>query len=503
MKFFRFFLPALILPALLFFGCKSPPDTKAVLAPPYKRNLIRSDYLVLALRAADRITDATRNLSLYDRILEIAITAKQTGDASVLLAYTSEILEQHSKEEWFEEYSTALTRRYLNLGKAQEAARLLNAKLLRITNLGNTLRKRLLFEEIIDICLLGGEAFLPLLRQTIDAALVLDDPLIKTEILVESARRFLTRGFIRDTQDLLQLTLSQIGSLESPWDQAEIYSRIALVYKGLKNERRAQDYAGRAVNEIDAVQVITRTEGDAAKVGLTAENLLRLSAAENAFRVAATIEYPWILAETFCRMAILTGNDNLLDRAYETASSITSSARRVSTLFQLDFLLVEAGKVEEIKDNLPLRDIELSLLPALAVDSFTSRLARLYLAAGDTRSAVDTAGRIKDIYNRVSLFIAIARNNLEKGNTQGGFALLEESFDLAQFAGQSRDRILQDISNAYLTGGDTRRAILTAAEISDPYSFALALTDLVRYFLEAGESLDAGSLEILENTLGD
>ncbi|MDR3200666.1 MAG: hypothetical protein LBT68_04345 [Spirochaetales bacterium] len=489
--------------AALFFCCESTPASKPLPAPPYTTGGIKSESLVLALRAADKVPDPVRQLALFDRILEIATNAKLDKDASALLAYMSEVLEAHSSAQWFEEYSTALARRYLNLGMAREASDLLKQKLPRISRLENNMRKRLLFEEIIGICLSGGENFLPLLRQTIDAALVLDDPGMKTEILIESASRFLGRGLVKDTQDLLQLTLSQVGGLESPWDQAEIYSRIALVYQGLKNERRAKEYSDRAAREIDAMQVIIRTQEEAAKVGLAAENLLRLGSAETALRVAMTIEYPWILAETLCRMAIYpeSKNDRLLDRAYETASAISNNARRLSTLFQLDFLLVDSGRTNEVRGSLPLRDAELTMIPALAVDSYTSRLARLYLSVGDTNAAIKTAARIRDAYSRTGILISAARIQSEKGGENNSLALLEESYALAQNAGQSRDRILQDICGAWLTAGNTRRAVTTAAGISEPYSFATVTADIIRYFLGNNEQPDPESLQTLRNVL--
>ncbi|MDR1932387.1 MAG: hypothetical protein LBQ57_06130 [Spirochaetales bacterium] len=500
MKSFRIFY-TLLAAAFFLISCESSPKAKPSPVPPHTDGRIKSGPLVFALRAADRIPDPARRLSLYDRILEIATSAGLTADAVTLLAYISEVLELHNAALWFEEYSTALTRRYINLGMLKEAAVLLGEKLLRITQLENDMRKRLLFEEIIDICLAGGENFLSLLRQTIDAALILDDPVIKTEILAQSAARFFSRGLLKDTQDLLQLTLSQIGSMESPWDQAEIYSRIALVYQGLKNERRAKEYSGRAAAEIDAMQVIVRTQEEAAKVGRTAENLLRVSSADTALRVAMTIEYPWILAETLCRMALYAKDEQLLDRAYETAAAIANNARRLSTLFQLDFLLVEAGRIKDVQNSLPLRDAELTMIPALAVDSYTSRLARLYLSVGDTDPAVKTASKIRDAYSRTSILISAAKLQMEKGRTEEGRALLSESGALAQMAGQSRDRILQDIFSAYLAAGNTQEAAATAAGISEPYSFAAAATDLVRYFLAKNEEPDPDALLTLENVL--
>jgi hypothetical protein len=492
---------ALLVAAFICINCESTPGKKSLPPPPYTNGRIESNYLALALRAADRAPDAVRRLFLYDRILETATRAGLNKDAAVLLAYIGEVLQAYTSEEWFEEYSTALTRRYINLGMRGEAAALLREKIVHISKFQNDLRKRLLFEEIIDICLAGDESFLPLLRQTIDAVLVLDDPGMKTGILAESAARFFRRGLIKDSQELLQLTLSQIGSLESPWDQAQIYSRVALVYQEMKNERRAREYANRATAEIDAMQVIIRTQEEAAKVGLTAENLLRLTTAENALRVAMTIEYPWTLAETLCRMAVVSKNDNLLDQAYETAASIPNNARRLSTLFQLDFIMVEAARIEEVQRNLPLRDAELSTIPSLAVDSYTSRLARLYLAAGDSDSAVKTASRVRDVYSRTSIIIAAARLQFEKGNIRDGFLLLEGSASLAMSAGQAKDRILQEISAAYLAAGDTIKAAGATAGISDPYVFAAATADFVRYCLEKTPGNTEEIFQILETAL--
>jgi tetratricopeptide (TPR) repeat protein len=442
-----------------------------------------------------------RQLFLYDRILETAIRGGLERDASVLLAYISEVLQIYASEEWFEEYSTALSRRYLNLGMTGEALALLQEKLARISKLQNDLRKRLLFEEIIDIGLAGDESFLPLLRQTIDAILILDDPGMKTEILTESAARFLRRGLLKDSQELLQLCLSQIGSLESPWDQAQIYSRIALVYQQMKNERRATEYANKASAEIDAMQVLMRSQEEAAKVGLTAENLLRLTTAETALRIAMTIEYPWTLAETLCRMAVLSKNDQLLDQAYATAAAISNNARRLSTLFQLDFIMAEAKRIKDVERNLPLREAELSTIPSLAVDSYTSRLARLYLAVGDSASAVKTASRIRDAYSKTGIIIAAARLQFEKGRTQDGLTLIDESFSLAATSGQMRDRILQEICAAYLSAESIEKAAAAAAGMADPYAFAAATADIIRYFLEKTPPATGEILRTLETAL--
>jgi tetratricopeptide (TPR) repeat protein len=413
----------------------------------------------------------------------------------------SEVLARHSDEEWSEEYSTALTRRYLNLGDSEKAMQLLTEKLERIRNLENTVRKRLLFEEIIDICISGGEAFLPLLRHTMDAVLVLEDPSIKTQLLAESTRRFFNKGFIRDTQNLLQLTLSQVGSIESPWEQAEIYSRIALIYNDMKNERRAREYAEKAISEITQETAPPQGEEAAVKLGLTAENLLRLGFGQKALQITSLIEYLWIRAETLCRMAIASSNDSLIDRAYETASGVSSAIRRMTTLFQLDFLLAEAGLAGEVRHNLPLRSAEIAALPVLSADSFTSRLARLYLVLGDADNSEKTAGRIRDAYSRAAILVQLARYNEEKKRPQKSEALLEESITLARSAGQARDRILQDVADVYMYKKDTARAVITAAEIEEPYSFALTTAELVRYLLETKTPLDEETFTLMEKNL--
>jgi hypothetical protein len=147
------------------------------------------------------------------------------------------------------------------------------------------------------------------------------------------------------------------------------------------------------------------------------------------------------------------------------------------------------------------RDAELSVIPALAVDSYTSRLARLYLAAGDTDSAVKTAARIRDVYSRAGINISAARILKTKGNTARAASLLDESYALAQTAGQSHDRILQDISGACLADGDIHKAVTLAAEISDPYAFAAATADLIRFFLEKKTPPDVELIRNLEDVL--
>ncbi|MCL1818541.1 MAG: hypothetical protein FWG35_06385, partial [Spirochaetaceae bacterium] len=371
----------------------------------------------------------------------------------------------------------------------------------RIPQLRNDMRKTLLFEEIIDICFAGGESFLPLMRQTLNAVLILDDSGMKTELLVKSAARFLRQGLVKDSQDLLQLALSQIGSMDNPWDKAEIYSRIGLVYQGLRNERRTREYAQRAAAEIDEVQVIVRTQEDAAKVGLVAENIQRLGFPQEALHMVSTIEYPWIAAETLCRMGLSSKNDALLDRAYETASSISNDARRVSTLFQLDFLMAEAQRIRDVEGSLVLREAELSLIPALAVDSYTSRLARLYLAAGNPSAAVETSGRLRDAYSHSAILLSAALLYLEAGKPEAAEELREESRLLAAAAGQSRSRILLDVCEAYLAAADIHRAIASAAEITDTYSFASAAANLARYFFEKKTEPAPEDLITLETVL--
>ena len=501
MKKGRFFL--LLITTILSIACTSaPPRNSVPPPPPHTTGSIGTDEIVFALRSAERVKDITLRLSLYDRIIGISLESGRTGEGSAILAYASDLLRRNSGEAWFEEYSIVVAKSHLNLGEVRESERLLQESLLRIKTLRNDRRKRFLLEEIIGIGLTGGPDFQPLLRTTIDTILVLDDPGIKTELLIESARRFFGRGLIKDTRDLLQLTLSQIGSLESPWDKADIFSRIALVYHGLKDNRRLREYAGRAAAEIDAVQVIIRTEEEASRVGTTAENLLRLDFVSDAVRVAETIEYPWLLAETLCRMGIARPWEDFIDRAFETAAAIADNERRLTTLFQLDLLLVEAGQADAVAGNIPLREAELSALPALSVsDGFLSRLARLHSAAGDRAAATETARRIRDSYNRASALIAIARNAVEKGDSASGFGLLEESLALAETSEGSRDRILRDISDVYLLAGLPSRAAFTASGITGAYPFAAASAEISRYLLTSGKGLDAETRSLLEAVL--
>jgi tetratricopeptide (TPR) repeat protein len=445
------------------------------------------------------VTDDFLRFSLLDRIIDTAAEADLNREASEILSFADGILRRNSGREWFEEYSIVSAKRRLVLGKPAEAERLLSESLERIQALADNRRKRFLLEEMIGTCLLGGELFQPLLRRTIDAVLVLDDPLVKTELLAESAKRLFGRGLVKDTQDLLQLTLSQVGSLGSPWDKAVIFSRIALVYRSLKTETRVREYAARAVREIESVQVIIRTEQEAAQVGTVAENLARLSLAGDAFRVAETIEYPWIFAETLCRMGIIAG-DNFIDRAYEAAAAIADDARRLSTLFQLDLLLVEAGRAGDVEGSLVLREAELSSVRSLsAAESYVSRLARLYAAAGDTDSALAQARTLRDGYNRAAALIGISRTLLEKRKIPEAYAILDESYSLAETASRSRDRLFQDISGFYLAAGDHPRAAAAAMRITEPYPFAAAVADISRYLLRSGERLDAESRRLFGN----
>ena len=483
---------AALLAALLAAACASSPKTPSPPLP-HLSGKILVEELVTALRAADRVRDDALRFSLLDRIFRIAVDAGLKREAREILGLADAVLKRNAGREWYEEYGIVAAKRRLDLDEPGEALRRLSESLGRIRTFPEERRKKFLLAEIIDACLLGGEPFQPLLRDVIDTVLVMDSPEAKTELLSESARRLCGLGLIKDTQELLQLTLSQVGSVGSPWDKALVYSRVSLVYRALKNEVRVREYASRAAAEIESVQVVSRTDREAAVVGKAAETLAGLGLFPEALRVADTIEYPWILAETLCRMG-LAGRDGLIDRAFAAAAAIADEGRRLSTLFQLDLLLVEAGRAADIAGNLPLREAELASARSLsAADGLVSRLARLYLETGDTDAALVQARSLRDGYNRASALIGIARVMGEKGRAAEAYAILDECAALAKGQNRSRDRLFQDIAGAYLDAGDFPRAAAAAMEIAEPYPFAVTVAETARSLLRSGKRLDAES----------
>jgi hypothetical protein len=419
------------------------------------------------------------------------------------------LLQLNSDREWFDDFVIVLARRYIQFRGFKQAEALLRQSLKRIETFREGHRKRLLFEEIISTCLTGGEIFLPLLRQTVDAVLVLDETDVKTELLIESARRFFDAGFIKDTNDLVQLTLSQVGSLASPWERAEIYSRVALVYRQLKDERRTREYALKSAEEIASNRAAGLSEAEAAKVGAAAKNLYRLAFVSEALETLGAVEYPSLLAETLGVIGILSRKQisgiieyDLVDRAFEVAASIPDDVPRLTALFQLDLLLVENGETQEILSHFLLREAELSVLrPVPELDGLISRLARLYSITGEREDAVRMALTIRDTYNRVSTLIEIAKTVVRDGKIDDGFLLLDESSRLSFELDHSRDRLFHDLCSAYLLGGNLESAVNSAVNITEPYSFAAAVTDIMKYLFEKSLPFDDAIRLRLEKVL--
>jgi hypothetical protein len=492
-RFWAGFAGIVLLGSALF-GCVSSGTSvkPGAIDPPYKTGKVRTASLILSLKAADRVRDDSSRFFLYDRIIGVCLEAGLEKEGAEVLSYTAKVLQLNSDRDWFDDFIIVLARRYIQFRGFKQAENLLRQTLKRIETFRESRRKLLLFEEIISTCLIGGELFLPLLRQTVDAVLVLDETDIKTELLIESARRFFDVGFIKDTNDLVQLTLSQVGSLGSPWEKAEIYSRVALVYRLLKDERRTREYVLKAVGEIDGKRASGLSVTDAARIGSTAKNLYSLAFVPEALNTLESVEYPFLRAETLGAIGTMSrkqtsGNIeyDLVDRAFEVAASITEDVPRLTALFQLDLLLLESGETGETLSHFPLREAELSVLrPVPELDGLTARLARLYSLAGETEDAVRIAMTIRDAYNQVSTLIEIAITAVREGKLDIGFPLLDECFRLSLDAETSRSRLFQDLCSAYLLGGKLEAAVDSAVNITEPYSYAAALTEIMKYHFE-------------------
>ena len=498
--------------AFLLGSCAGGPKTReAPLVPPHLSGAVTNEPLVYALRALERVKDDGLKLSLLDRTAEVCLQTGLRNEGLAVLSYASQLFQRKNSQYQFEELGIAFAKRYLEFGLPQSADRLLLQGLEHADALGEEVRKRFVFEEIIGTGLAGGEPFLLLLKRAVDSVLVLDDAALKTDLLMESAMRFYEAGRLKDSRDLIQLTLSQVGSLDDPVSKAEIYSRLALLYKKFKEEPRVEEYARKTLNSLKVERRSPLTEQEAGKVAAVAANLFRASYVDEAVKVLESLPQLWIYAEALERLgleAFSVGEENqfeeYVDRAFESAAAIADNAKRLSTLFLLDSLLVEQGQAVDTWTHFPLREAELFAFANLPEwDDLAFRLARLYLLTGDLEAAERILNQIREPYNKAAALVSAARElAVRKGKTGEAPVLLQEARALMPRVDRSKDRLFREMASVYLLIEEPRLALEAAAAIVDPYPLAIAVSDIAKYFLAPNRGLDEDSRLRLKRLAG-
>ncbi len=485
--------------AILMGACAGGPKTKELpLVPPHRNGTVTFEPIVFALSAAEKVKDDGLKLSLLDRIAELCAKTGLKREGLAILSYATQLFQRRNNRYQYEELGIAFAKRYIELGSPQAAERLLNQGLDHAESLDEEVRKKFVFEEIILTGLSGGEEFVPLLKKTVDSVLVLDDATLKTDLLMESAAKFFDAGRLKDSSDLIQLTLSQIGSLEDPWNKAEIFSRLGVLYRKQKNETRVKEYVRKAMSSLDAGMKSRVSEQDGMKIAAVATNLFRISFADEGLKALDRIPQPWTAAETLEKFGLdsLEAGDTskyeyYVDRAFETAAAIPDDAKRLSTLFLLDSVLVEKGHAYDTMAHFPLREAELFALGNLpGWDDLAYRLSRLYLLTGDLDSGLRVVRRIRDPYNRVAALVSSARDAIRDGKVGDGQSLLEESLNLISGVDRSRDRLFREISSVYLELDEPIRALHAASAITDAYPLGAAISDIVKHYLSSGRPMD-------------
>ncbi len=482
----RLVVPAALVLTLLAACATSPPAPK--ISPLDVAGLSSlGTPLSEALVAAEQITDPRSRVFAYTRISQGYV---DTGDpASALKLLDRTMLTVHADNIGAEipDVLAEVADIYVKANAADRAVPILQEALVDAQRLTDPFNRGVVLERIVDSCIDAGAPAYATLRSALQAIYVIEDLWTRATVLTDTAARYQDRMPNPSVDVLLQQAIPAAGSIANPWLKSLALTDIALRFKAAGSSDSADYYATRAYDEINSVQVLRRTEDDAGRVVTTAENLAKLGMATQAVQVLSTIEFPYLRSEGLSAIALLVAGDGEQSHALQLCSEAIDVAQKEPLAYRRGLALGRAALVygEINQDRLALataaaaEETVHSITDVVEQSSVLEPAAEVQMRWGDPTTGISLLNRVGDIYARASALTDLAGKLMDAGLPPLAAKAASAAESLAPDAPYLRQNLYRSIAHVQIRLGDYGAAVALIAKITDPYTLAITLADLV------------------------
>lgn len=436
--------------------------------------------------AAEAIQDVFSRLFVYTTIADGYTRAERFDDAVVVLNRALRYIPQTPLDSQRAEVLSEIARQFVRADNVDAARVQLTRALSIAQEIDEERRRGLVLQTIVDVCFEGGEAFFDILREAIEAVYIIEDVSVRSGVLIEAARQYQETGIGQSVEALVQQSIPAASSIENPWLKAERYTEIALRYFVAQEREQAEEFASRAVEEIESVTVVSRTFDDTIRLLTVSRNLARIGRFDDAIAVALTIELPHLRARAFVQIADLYARAGATQAARALLDSAVQAIEVELETFQLAESYAEiAAEYARLNDrtlSLLNADFALELAPEIEDpyqrSAVIERVVDVYLSVEDFDRAREALALVDDPYIQASVMVDTAAALVQGNQADVARVILDLAEDTAGRATYLRDELYRNLALAYLELDDVERSLMMAAEIEDGYAVALALAQI-------------------------
>lgn len=450
--------------------------------------------LAVALRAAGRVDDIFTQAFLYTRIADAYNEAGLLLPAANVLERSLEISQREDVGAARAEILVQVAAQYRALDRVNRSRELLQDALSLTGTIDNESVRVVVLQQIITGAFSADEELFDVLVQALDHVYVVQDLRSRVDLLIDVARQYQESGLGQQVNTLVQQSIAAATGIANPWQKAAAYAAIARRFHVSGNESQRDLYVARSLREIQGVQVLTRSPGEAAELLSISEDLAAIGKFGEAEGVLATLEFPSIRARGLSELGsryLALGEPEEADRVFDEAVNIIALEGTDAQF--ADIVSEIAGRLAaESRTADALSNAEIALVLIRNVDDeFTrtqvlSRLAEVFVRIERLDLAVESVEQLDSRAEAATLYASLARELLAVNRLDDAVRFIRPAVTAAEEAAGNTDAIYRDIASILARLGRFDDAITIIDRISTAFAQGQALVELGRYSLLAG-----------------
>lgn len=481
----------LLLPIVVFVQCATGPD------PEPQAVTVEGDpnsALAVALRAAGRVDDVFTQAFLYTRIADAYNEAGLPLPAVNVLERSLRISQREDVGAARAEILVQVAAEYRALDRTDRSRELLEEALALTRTIDDESTRIIVLQQIVSGAFGADEELFDVLVQTLDHVYVVEDLAARVDLLVDVARRYQESGLGQQVNTLVQQAIAAATGISNPWQKAAAYAAIARRFHVSGNESQRDLYVERSLREVQGVQVLTRSRGEAAELLTIANDFAAIGKFGEAERVLETIEFPSIrarglseLGSHYLAMEEAEEADRVFDEAANTVALDGSDAQFADIVSDIANRFALASRATDALSNAEValvlsRDVE---------DEFTrsqvvARVAEVFVRIDRLDLAVESVEELDSRYEAATLYASLSRELLAVNRVDDALRFIRPAVTAAEETDRNTDAIYRDIASILSRLGRFDDAITLIDRVSTAFAQGQALVELGRYSLIAG-----------------
>jgi hypothetical protein len=443
-----------------------------------------SSVLSLAALNAEYIKDIYSRDFLYSRLAEEYLRNGQNQLAREVLRRGTKIALSVASPEIRQQLLVELAKYYIRANDLRTATSLLGQALDLILSIDSEAQRGPSLQALIEVCFTIPESASEVLRTAIDYIYVLEDPVMRVQLLTDLGKKYQEINVRNRTNALVQQAIAAAVTISNPWSKAEAFSRIARRFKDEENEAEFTAYSTQAVTELNSVDIVAMSLGDAQSLLQTLNNLGESGYDREVSSIASRIPYIQIrigallaLVERYLRQKSALQARLVVQRISKDVEGNADQDLIISTLVRLAEVYQNSGSPSDALTYIDATNSYLKTAATANTSPYIARIAILYLSMNRAEDALEMVDQIGDAYIASQTLSKIVGSAVISSKEAEARKLVDRAENLASQATYLRESALGAVALASFKLRFNEQALRILNQLQDPYIVGSVLVD--------------------------